>query len=334
MEKNISFEYFIIMNGMRPENYSKKGNGTGWGTHHFLSALENINKNFKVTSILLDNDAPLEKQSELVAKYMNQLKENKNCKRIHVLGISKCGTMAVALLKYLSNSNLEKLNIIVYSLPYLGTIFASPVLLYQKLDAVIEKLQIRVIKNIIPYLKKIKPFPIESMHETLGTELTNVLKNIHWNIFSKSHMDYDISQISGKGVPVQHKNRYDSNYLNNMFDSETLDMIKKVHFTNITTYCTEQTLKNAIKTHNINEGMLYLSSRIIFDKELSDGMVSLESMKYIEKVCKLNSINIDTIEISDGHHDIGGDPKIIKKIINEKILRTNKKYDFEDIQIK
>lgn len=106
-------------------------------------------------------------------------------------------------------------------------------------------------------------------------------------------MDYDISQISGKGVPVQHKNRYDSNYLNNMFDSETLDMIKKVHFTNITTYCTEQTLKNAIKTHNINEGMLYLSSRIIFDKELSDGMVS-----------------------------------------NEKILRTNKKYDFEDIQIK
>lgn len=74
MEKNISFEYFIIMNGMRPENYSKKGNGTGWGTHHFLSALENINKNFKVTSILLDNDAPLEKQSELVAKYINQLK--------------------------------------------------------------------------------------------------------------------------------------------------------------------------------------------------------------------------------------------------------------------
>ena len=187
MEKNISFEYFIIMNGMRPENYSKKGNGTGWGTHHFLSALENINKNFKVTSILLDNDAPLEKQSELVAKYMNQLKENKNCKRIHVLGISKCGTMAVALLKYLSNSNLEELNIIVYSSPYLGTIFASPVLLYQKLDAVIEKLQIRVIKNIIPYLKKIKPFPIESTGS-----FHKILQNCN---ISKKILKYQATQL-------------------------------------------------------------------------------------------------------------------------------------------
>lgn len=314
------------MNGMRPENYSKKGSGTGWGTNNYLTALEKSNKKFKVASILVDNDAPLEKQAELVAKYINKIKDNKNCKRIHILGISKCGTISVALLKYLSNSNLDKLNIMAYSAPYLGTIFASPVSLYKKVDKVVGKVQIGLIEKIVPYLERIKPTNKKECNESTG--LTNILKKIHWNVFSQSHMDYDISQIDGKGVPVQHKNRYDSNYLNNMFDSKTLNMLRKVQFTNITTFCTEQTFKNAISTHNINEAMLYLSSKIIFDEEASDGMVPLESAKYIEEVCKENSINIDNIKISNGHHDIGSDSRIIGEIINDKILKKKKEYDF------
>lgn len=325
-ENDIDFEYFIIMNGMRPENYSKGGNRTGWGINNFLPALEKSDKRFKVASILLDNDAPLEKQAELVAKYINQIKENEACKKIHILGVSKCGTMSVALLKYLENSNLDKLNIMSYSAPYLGTIFASPLSLYRKVDEVAGKVQTGLIEKIIPYLEKIKPITKKEKKETVG--LTNILKKIHWNVFSQSHMDYDIAQVDGKGVPMQHKNRYDASYLNEMFDSKTIDMLRKVRFTNIATYCTKQTLRNAIATHNINEAMLYLSSKIIFDKEKADGMVPLKSAKYIEEVCKLNSISIDSMEIEDGHHDIGSDLKIIEEIVNEKILEKDKEYDF------
>lgn len=321
--KDSDFEYYIIMKGMRPENYSKTGNGTGWGISNFLNAIEKTNRRMKVANILVDNDAPLEKEAELVAKHVNKIKENEHCKKIHMLEISKCGTMSVALLKYLTESNLDKLDIKAYSAPYLGTIFASPVTLYNKIDEVINKVQTELIQKIIGHIKKIRPEPEEK--EIKSSKLGDVLKKLHWNIFSQSHMDYDISEINGQGVPSQHKNRYDENYLKNMFDEKTLSMLRKVQFTNITTTCSEQTLKNAKATHNINAGMLYLADKIIFDKEPSDGMVPLKSEKYIEEVCEKNGINISKMRILDGHHDIGSDPRIIGEIINDRVLGKDEK---------
>ena len=183
--KSRSFEYFIIMKGMRQENYSKSGSGTGWGASNFLSALDKINEKIKVANILLDNDAPLEKQAQLVAKYVNILKEKEDCKKIHILGISKCGTMSIALLKYLTDLNLDKLNIIAYSSPYLGTIFASPVKLYKRLDDVVDEVQqTTLIKKIMPYLENIRP-KINDEENTKTNRLTDIFKKVHWNVFSK-----------------------------------------------------------------------------------------------------------------------------------------------------
>lgn len=297
------------MTGMRSENYSTTGSNTGWGTNNFLSAIEKINKNINVSVFLLDNDAPLEKQAELVAKYINELKKKEYCKKIHILGVSKCGTMTVALLKYLTDINLEKLNIMAYSAPYLGTVLASPVILYKKVDQVIEKLQSNLVKKLIPYDENSK-----TKHDK-NYSLTQNLKRKHWNLFSQSHMDYDISEVNGNGVPKQHKDRYDKKYLENMFEEKTLQTLGKVKFTNITTVCTNKTLGDAIMKRNLYGGMLYFSSKFIFDKEPSDGMVSLSSAKYIEKICEQNGINIYTKTILNGHHDICSDIRIIDEIV-------------------
>ncbi|MBO5348836.1 MAG: hypothetical protein J6A89_03325 [Clostridia bacterium] len=313
-KKNLTdCECFIIMTGMRAENYSANGNNTGWGTNNFLSAIEKTNKNVNVSVFLLDNDAPLEKQAELVARYINQLKKKTCCKKIHILGVSKCGTMTVALLKYLTELHLDKLNIMAYSAPYLGTVFASPVILYKKVDEVMGKARKKLVKKLIPDFKEIKPKT--KREKNLESGLTDILKRKHRMVFSQSHMDYDISEVNGNGVPKQHRNRYDKKYLENMFEEKTLDMLRKVKFTNITTVCTDRTLKEVIVTRNLYGVMLYLSSKIIFDKEPSDGMVSLNSAKYIEKVCKENGINISTKTILDGHHDICSDVRIIEEIV-------------------
>lgn len=323
-KNEIDYDYFILMTGMRSENYSTIGSNTGWGTNNFLSAIEKINKNMNVSAILLDNDAPLEKQAELVARYINKLKEKNYCKKIHILGISKCGTMAVALLKYLSDTNLNKLNIMAYSAPYLGTVFASPVMLYKKVNKSIVNAQVNLVKKLITHSDD------ENLNQNnnIGYNIAEILKRKHWAIFSQSHMDYDISEINGNGVPKQHRDRYDKNYLKNMFEEKTLDMLKKVRFTNITTVCTDRTLKEAIITRNLYGGMLYLSSKFIFDKEPSDGMVSLNSAKYIEKICKENEINIFTKRILNGHHDICSDERIIEEILQIlEVENLHKKFE-------
>ena len=142
------------------------------------------------------------------------------------------------------------------------------------------------------------------------------IKRIHWDSFSKSHMDYDISEINKEGVPIEHKDRYDRNFLTHMFDESTLEKLKKVNFTNITTSCTKQTLNDAITEHNVNKAMLYILSKVIFDEDLSDGIVALKSAKYIEDICNEKNINIKVKRIKNGHHDVASDIRIIKEIID------------------
>lgn len=213
----------------------------------------------------------------------------------------------------MEEKNLNKLNIMAYQAPYLGTIIASPLLLYKRIDDIISEFSSTLLKSFISD-GELDDFKSNSNNEMQG--IAELAKNIYWNTFSKSHMDYDISDIGGKGVPNSHKNRYDEKLLRNMFDEKTLKMLKKVHFTNITTFCTEETLKYALKTKNTNEGMLYLSAKLLFNKEISDGFVALKSSSYIEEVCKMNGISIERLRIDDGHHDILGDVRIIGEVID------------------
>lgn len=310
---------------MRRENYSisgKSGEITGWGISNFLPILDESNKRIKCESILVDKDGPLEEEAVLLAKHINKLKEEKKCKKIHVLGVSKGGCIATATLKYLKDSHLDKLNVMTYQAPFLGTIFASPVALYKRVDEFVGSISDSLLKRVIPILQKIRP---NARKENSSNNLLKVLKNIHWNVFSQSHMDYDISIMDKKGVPTKHSNRYDRNFLENMFNEETLSRLKQVDFTNITTNCSEKTLSRAFETRNINALMLYLSSKTIFRGKISDGMVDEKSSKYVEEICDKNGIKISKMKIPNGHHDIASDLDIISQVMKEKVLKNEPK---------
>lgn len=310
---------------MRRENYSIDGKAretTGWGISNFLSILDESNKRIKCETILVDKDGPHEEEAKLLAKHINKLKEEKNCKKIHILGVSKGGCIVTATLKYLRDSNLNKLNVIAYQAPFLGTIFASPRLLYKKLDELVGSISDSLLKRLIPSLQKIRP---KTKKENQSNNLLKALKTIHWNVFSQSHMDYDISIVDKKGVPTKHLNRYDRNFLASMFNEETLARLKQVNFTNITTNCSEKTLTRALETRNINAIMLYLSSKTIFKGKISDGMVDEKSSKYIEEICDKNEIKISKTKIPNGHHDIASDINIINQVMKENVLKNEPK---------
>lgn len=65
--------------------------------------------------------------------------------------------MVVAMLKYLQDSNLDKLHVVAAEAPYLGTIYASPNLLYAKADETLGKIPENMLKRFIPYLQQIRP---------------------------------------------------------------------------------------------------------------------------------------------------------------------------------
>ncbi len=200
---------------------------------------------------------------------------------------------------------------------------ASPNILYPKAHEVIGKMPSSLLKKIIPNLQKIKPTQKATSSHHKESSLAKILIDIHWNKFSQSHMDYDISLVGEDGVPHKHQDRYDKNFLENLFHEKTLTRLRQVDFTNITTTCSPKTVENSLKSLNANAFMLYLSSQVLFD-EPSDGMVPLRSSQYIEQVCKENNIPISTLRIKDGHHAISDDTSMVRQIVQQKIVTRDK----------
>lgn len=310
------YEYVILMNGKRPGRYSKTGSGTGWGIKNFIPLLENMDAKVKASIILVDNDAPLERQAELLAQHVEKLKRDEHCKKVHILGHSKCGTMNVAMLKYLTDDNLDKLNVISYSAPYLGTIFASPKAFEERLEEVVKEGKEQLLKRVIKGIKEVEP----QTEGIICQGVLKALKAIYRGIFSDGHMDLDISE-GGEGIYPEQLERYDAGYLSNMFGEETLARMRKVKFTNITTFCTKKTLDHAVKEHNVNAGIMYLLATSIFKRgEKNDGTVGLESALHIERICEENGISIGTMRIDSGHHGLFSDQSILKQIFDRLIV--------------
>lgn len=320
--EGVDYEVCIFIEGKRGENYSLALGDAGWRTKNIIPILEEQNANIKALSIMMDNDAPLEKQAEMVAEYINKLKTDNHCKKIHVIGISKCGTMSVAMLKYLTDENLNKLNVISCLAPYLGTIYASPKKFFERLDQVVGNKKSKLLQHVVNGLRRVlKPNKeINDRKENVEKRgVAEILKSMYKKIFSDSHMDLDISE-GPESINEDQLNRYDESYLKNMFSEKTLDKLRKVSFTNVTTQCTKKTLDNAMLNHNVVAALLYLSSQFIFD-EPSDGMVSVRSAFYIEDVCKEKGIKISTLRVPDGHHEVFTDSKMLLQILDNALVK-------------
>ena len=323
------YEYFILMDGKRAGRYPKTGGKLAWGIKNCIPFLESMEARVEASAILVDNDAPLEKQAELLATHVETLKNDPNCRSVHVLGHSKCGTMNIAMLKYLTDANLDKLNVISYSAPYKGTIFATPKAFEERLGArvkkAIERGQEQKIARIIQSIRKSEP----NCQGIVAEGVYNFLLSIYIKIFSNGHMDLDIAE-GKEGIYPEQLARYDENYLGKMFEGETLEKLRRIKFTNITTFLTQNTLLNACKDFNKLAGIQCFFHELIFAPQKSDGTVGLESASYIERVCKQNGINISTMRVADGHHELPTDSRILGRIFKELIIGERQKIPSEN----
>ena len=254
------FDYIIYCDGFRVENVSddmETIKASKNGVDKIIRFFKNTNKNIIIKTILIDRDAPLEKQAELLGNIINKNSDKANS--INVLGHSKCGAMVFSMAKYLDKKTKNKTNIYTFATPFLGTLLASPKFLNQEIKKVIES--------------KIK-------YEDLSNKISNSIINFYEDICSNSHMDYDIAIKDG--VEENRLDKYDSTFLDNIFSKETIKAIKSINFyQNFTTGIDEDTLIESIEEMNFTGIGLCLLNKYLMGGS-SDGFVKTSSQTIVD----------------------------------------------------
>ncbi|MCI8497840.1 MAG: hypothetical protein HFG33_00360 [Bacilli bacterium] len=283
--QNRQFNYIVIANGYRVENITKNPNAVSDRAAHISNVIKyfsNLRENYKIEMILIDNDAPLTEQSKAIAEYIDTLSRRIDAKTVNFLGFSKCGVIAVDMIKYFKDPrSFVKTRIYSISSPYEGTLIASPKLL-----------EIEVKKMVEAKLGQGR----------FSSEVYKAVMGIFFDNFSNSHMDLDIA-VPG-GVTDDLKPFYDPSFLENALSSQNLKSLGLIsHYRNICTTITEDTLKEAIKSGNLASLGLCILNDCLFDGK-GDGIVPLSSQRKIDDVFNTSSIIIpsthNSMEIKKG----------------------------------
>lgn len=283
------FDYIIYCDGFRVENVSddmETIKASKNGVDKIIKFFKNSDRNIVIKTILIDKDAPLEKQSKLLSNYINEISKDKKINSINILGHSKCGAMVFSMAKYLDNDSKKKVNIFTTSTPFLGTLLASPKYFNRKVKEVIKS----VIKD-----------------EYLSNEISSRVIGLYENICSNSHMDYDIAIKDG--VYKSKYDKYDSKFLENIFSKENIEAIKSVNFyQNFTTKINEETLIESIKTFDLTGIGLCLLNKFIMDNN-SDGFVKISSQKVVDDYLNIKSYHLNS------HHFVFSNERVANKIL-------------------
>ena len=309
-ENSSEINYIIIANGTRLEQHTKDFNVISdkelkidYVKKHF----EKPNGNYQIISLFMDNDAPLIEAAKLFSEYIDNLAINENTKSINLISVSKCGTMSFytpRFFKYEESFNKTSLHNV--AVPYQGTKFASPFIIFQEVKSF---LNAKLGKN------------------ELSKQGYIALLKMYKNICSCSHMDYDIS-LPG-GVPIDQNNKYDRNFIKNIFSKENIDSIKKLHlFRNYTTEIDEKTFIEALLALNLKGMGLCLFNEFFFHGK-SDGLTSLHSQRTVEA-----ALNIESSHLKSMHHDVTSIPKvydIILENIDIAIQNINQKKNIRQL---
>lgn len=290
---NNELNYIIIANGSRVEDHSKNFthiDNKKLRIDKMIEHYKNNNENYDIQVFLMDADAPIIEDAKLFAQYVDSISCLPTTKSINVISISKCGAMCFYVPRFFKrNESYKKLNLYNIATPYNGTKFASPTILYQEIKAFI--------------LKLLGDTPIS---HTIYSKLIKIYESIS----SNSHMDYDVA-IPG-GIDDDFTDLYDKSFIQNIFSSDNLHAIKKIHlFKNFTTKIDDSTLLEALSTFNLNGIGLCILNDIFFKKQ-SDGFVTLESQKKVD-----DYLGITSTHLISSHHDINSNPRIFKTILKE-----------------
>ena len=256
-ENNDDINYIIIANGTRLEQHTKNKiniNDKELLINYVINKLKNENENYEIITIFMDSDAPLIEEAKLFSTFIDTLSIQERTASINIISVSKCGTMSFYTPSFFQNEeSFQKTSIHNIAVPYKGTKFASPIIIFNELSK----------KS---YLKLLK---------------------IYKEICSNSHMDYDIAQPGG--IPAESHHKYDKNYIKNIFSKENIEAIKRIQlFKNYTTQIDEKTFIEALLSLNIKGIGLCFADELLFHGK-SDGLTSLHSQKTVEKVLDIKS---------------------------------------------
>lgn len=292
-ENNDDINYIIIANGTRLEQHTKNKiniNDKELLINYVINKLKKENENYEIITIFMDSDAPLIEEAKLFSTFIDTLSIQERTASINIISVSKCGTMSFYTPSFFQNEeSFQKTSIHNIAVPYKGTKFASPFIIFNELKSL---LNAKLGNNELSkksYLKLLK---------------------IYKEICSNSHMDYDIAQPGG--IPAESHHKYDKNYIKNIFSKENIEAIKRIQlFKNYTTQIDEKTFIEALLSLNIKGIGLCFADELLFHGK-SDGLTSLHSQKTVEKV-----LDIKSEHLKSAHHDVTSIPKVYDKILDE-----------------
>lgn len=294
-ENDEKFEYIILASGNKVKDISRNGK-TPYKQYDYVANLcryfKNKKKNCIIIHILVDMDAPLREEAQLIAAYIDELANKDTTNTINLIGHSKCGTMFFNMPKFFQNElSFRKSNIYTSAAPFRGCLIAAPKL----------------------FLKEVEQAINAHLPSPLNVLVFKALKKYYRSVHSDSHMDHDISK---EGYEAE---RYDPSFIAGMFDLENIEAMKKVNFYhNFTTGIDDKSLLNAIKRRDYISIGLCLMDRY-FMQEVTDGFIEVKSQESVEQY-----IDVPTKKISSAtHYYLGHDDElgVILDVVDENIDR-------------
>ena len=308
-DESYNYEYFIFCPGIRLENVSKDSKTVSDKAGDIDKAIKyfsKLDKNIHMKLLLLDNDAPLKEESVFLGNHIESISSNPHINSINVIAHSQGAALAFNSLKYIRKPlALSKTNLFTTAVPFKGTIMASPLYLYPRLED--------IIKNKIS-------------NEFLVQRLMEGLTKLYESFSSNSHMDYDIA------IPGGANSKYDKSFIKNLLSEENISMISKINsYHNIYTKIESDTFKKCLKTGDLTGMVLCLIDDIVFT-EKSDGIVPLSSQQALEK---LNPEGLKIHQVKSSTNNIFGnvqDAYEVFSIINDEIDETKEKAYYKKLK--
>ena len=290
------YDYIVFCNGNRVRDVSKDNIhpiGQRRYAERIVKYFEAQNKNVIVEYILLDNDAPLDTQAQLIARHIDHIANHDNIRSVQLIGHSKAGAIFFNTPKYFNSENsFQKSYLYTTATPYNGCLIASKEILFEEAKKITaEKLPPPI--NVLTYEGLIAYYKTQT---------------------GDSHMEKDIAI---KKYKQYDPNNYDPLFIQNMFCKETIQAVSKLqYFHNFVTGIDENTIYTSIQRNDFTSVGMCLIDKYIIPNH-SDGFIEESSQRAVS-----DYIDVPTTELkSTTHYFLSHDDELAKvlDVVNNQI---------------
>ena len=298
-EKNLRFDYIMIINGNRAVDISNDG------LHPYSRAnlAERIGNyyskkknNVIIEQILLDNEAPLIVEARMIANRVDTLSRSGRINTVNLIGHSKGGTILFNAAKFFKSvSAFKKTGIITSASPFKGCLIASPSF----------------------FLKKVQKAIYAHLPEPISRYAYEALTNFYNSEYTYSHMDNDIA------LPGYASDKYDPDYIAGMFSQDNIAAINRLeYYHNITTGIDEGTLFDSLRRRDFAGVGMYLIDKYFMD-ERTDGFIETSSQESVKEFIDVKATHLKSRTHCYLYHD--DDLGIVLDKVSDRIDEHNDK---------